>query len=204
MDNQSEELFGLTPWQTVGPFFHYCLPWKGAADLAGQSSLGGRPDLLVDGHDHLPTHNPGNPGGELIELTGRVLDGAGDPIPDAFLEIWHADANGNYGSGFSCFGRCATDDDGGFRFTTIRPGAFTDTRDQLHAPHYSLSLYARGIIKRLLTRAYFEGADENAEDPVLALVPASRLPTLMARQDGDAWQFDIRVQGDNETVFFQC
>ena len=133
-----------------------------------------------------------------------MLDGAGEPIPDAFLEIWHADAEGAFASSFSCFGRCATDDDGTYRFTTIRPGAVTDASGQVHAPHFSLSLYARGIIKRLLTRAYFEDAAENAADPVLALVPASRLSTLMARQEDDGWHFDIHLQGDSETVFFQC
>lgn len=205
MDNQSEELFGQTPWQTVGPFFHYCLPWKGAADLVGQSSQGARTDLVPEDHDHLPVRSrPGRLDGVVIDLVGRVLDGEGAPIPDALLEIWHADSSGRYGNSFATFGRCATDDDGRYRFTTIRPGAVTDETGATHAPQISLSVYARGVMKRLLTRIYFENAPENAADPVLTRVPEARRGTLLARREPDGWRFDVVLQGAEETVFFRC
>lgn len=203
MDNQSPEIFGQTPWQTVGPFFHYCLPWKGGADLAGQSAQGARTDLLEDGHDHLPARGPNVPAGGLVmDVSGRVLDGNGDPVPDALLEIWHADASGNYQTSFATFGRCATSDDGGYRFTTVRPGPVRDAQGVTHAPHIAVAVFARGIIKRLLTRLYFAGAPENASDPVLLLVPETRREQLIARETSDGWHFDIVLQGPGETVFF--
>ena len=204
-DNQSDELFGQTPWQTVGPFFHYCLSWKGGADLTGQSAAGARPDLLADGHDHLASHTPGpTAAGEPIELTGRVLDGAGDPVPDAMLEIWHADGAGRYSPEFSTFGRCAVDDAGRFQFTTVRPGAVTDPAGVVHAPQISVGVFARGIVMRLLTRIYFADAPENSLDPALSQVPETRRHTLLARGSRSSWSFDIVLQGADETVFFRC
>ena len=97
MDNQSKELFGQTPWQTVGPFFHYGLPWKGGADLTGISELGARPDLFAPEHYLLRTPSPRGPTeGVGIEIIGRVLDGDGKPVPDALVEIWQADSKGQY------------------------------------------------------------------------------------------------------------
>ncbi len=205
VDNQTPELFGQTPWQTVGPFFHSCLPWKGAADLVGQSNLGARGDLLPEGHDHLPVHAlVVRPEGTVIDVVGRVLDGEGEPVPDALLEIWHADAAGRYGGGVANFGRCATDEDGCYHFTTIRPGAVTDENGTVHAPQISLGVFARGIIKRLVTRIYIEDAPENASDPVLTRVPDARRGTLLARRAKDGWRFDVVLQGPEETVFFKC
>jgi len=204
-DNQTEAIFGQTPWQTVGPFFHYCLTWKGGSDLTGQSTAGARVDLIAEGHDHLASHSLGSPAvGEPIELTGQVLDGAGDPVPDAMLELWHADGAGRYPSDFSTFGRCAVDDDGRFQFTTVRPGAVTDADGTVHAPQISVGVFARGIIKRLLTRIYFEAAPENSNDPVLIRVPEARRHTLIARGRGSTWSFNIVLQGADETVFFRC
>lgn len=205
LDSQSETIFGQTPWQTVGPFFHYCLTWKGGADLTGQSAAGARVDLIPEGHDQLVNHSRGSTAvGEPIELAGQVLDGAGDPVPDAMLEIWHADGAGRYTSEFSTFGRCAVDDEGRFQFMTVRPGAVTDAYGVLHAPQISVGVFARGIIKRLLTRIYFEDAPENANDPALGRVPETRRHTLIARGRGSSWSFNIVLQGADETVFFRC
>ncbi len=209
VDNQSAEIFGQTPWQTVGPFFHYCMLWKGAGDLAGQSDLGERSELLVPGHDHLPTHSPHvAPQGQQIEIRGRVLDGNRDAVPDALLELWHADAEGVYQNTLAHFGRCATDADGYYRARTILPGAVTDHRGQLHAPNITIGILARGVIKRLLTRMYFGDSALVAQDPTLELVPPERRATLLARLDAAAgegvWTFDIVLQGRDETVFFQC
>jgi protocatechuate 3,4-dioxygenase alpha subunit len=204
-DNQTPELFGQTPWQTVGPFFHYCLAWKGAADLVGQSEQGTRADLLLPGHDQLPVHTArGQPDGTVIEVHGRVLDGAGEPVPDCLLEIWHADPAGRYGSGFTTFGRCATDESGAYRFTTFRPGAVVESDGTRHAPQISLGVFARGVIKRLLTRIYFADAPENDADPALALVPDGRRETLLAHPGPEGFEFDVILQGAGETVFFRC
>src|SRR5437899_12618878 len=124
-----------TPSQTVGPFFHYALPWKGAADLVGQSALGARLELFPAGHDVLNVSPPRGPvAGETIEVRGRLFDGDGAPVPDALIEIWQANSAGRYASpadprtdlpldeGFIGFGRAATLDDGSYLFRTIRPG----------------------------------------------------------------------------------
>lgn len=208
-DNQSPDIFGQTPWQTVGPFFHYSLPWRGGADLVGQSEWGARPDLFPADHDILnraPAR--GAVEGEIIEIVGRVRDGAGEPVPDALLEIWQADSAGRYGSddGFLGFGRCATDADGGFRFRTVRPGPTPGPGNVLQAPHIALGILGRGLLKRLVTRIYFADVAENAEDPILALTPEARRDTLIAVRQGGApavWRFDIVLQGDGETVFFE-
>jgi protocatechuate 3,4-dioxygenase alpha subunit len=215
-DNQAEDRFGQTPWQTVGPFFHYGLPWKGGADLVGQSELGARPELFPDAHYVLNQPAPkGEVAGERIELVGQVFDAEGKPVPDAMLEIWQANAAGRYASpqdprselpldqGFTGFGRGATDAEGRYRFLTIRPGRVPGPGNRLQAPHIAVSLFGRGLLKRLVTRIYFEGEASNAEDPILELVPAERRATLAAQPEGDGrWRFDIRIQGDRETVFF--
>ncbi len=205
-DNQSAELYGPTPYQTVGPFFHYALPWRGCADLVGESDLGARPDLLPAGHDllHTAAARP-LPAGTPIRIAGRVTDGQGETVPDALIEIWQADAEGAFAAApganaaFCGFGRCATDADGMFRFRTVRPGA-TGAGE---APHLAIGVLGRGIIRRLVTRLYFAGDPANDADPVLALVPVARRDTLIARLVEGVWVFDIRLQGDGETVFFQ-
>ena len=217
VDNQSPELFGQTPSQTIGPFFHYGLPWKGGADLVGQSDLGARPELFPKEHDFLNESPPrGRVAAATIEITGRVLDGAGKPVPDAMVEIWQAGASGRYASpadprtelaleeGFIGFGRAATGEDGFYRFRTIRPGRVPGPGNTLQAPHIAIGVFGRGLLKRLVTRLYFDDAPENAEDPILALVPEDRRGTLLARREDGAWRFDIVLQGDGETVFFDC
>jgi len=202
-DNQSPDLFGQTPSQTVGPFFHYGLSWKGAADLVGGSDLGARAELFPPEHYLLAQPRPRPPiAAPVIELGGLVLDGNGLPVPDAMVETWQADAEGNYAGAFPGFGRAATGEDGAWRIRTIRPGLVAGPGNHRQAPHIAIGLFGRGLLKRLATRAYFEGAPENQDDPILSLVPASRRHTLMARAQGGAWRFDIVLQGANETVFF--
>jgi protocatechuate 3,4-dioxygenase alpha subunit len=214
-DNQSPELFGQTPWQTVGPFFHYGLPWRGGADLLGASDLGARTDLFPEAHNLL--NGPAAKGavtGERIEIRGRVLDSSGDPVPDAMVEIWQANAAGRYANaaderehlaldeGFTGFGRCATSAEGEYRFLTVRPGRVPGPGNTLQAPHIAIGVFGRGLLKRLVTRLYFADEPSNAEDPVLERVPQDRRATLIARSVDGAWRFDIVLQGENETVFF--
>lgn len=217
-DNRSPALFGQTPWQTIGPFFHYGLPWKGGADLTGASDLGARPDLTPEAHDLLagPSSKPAI-GGRAIEIVGQVFDGDGKPAPDAMIEIWQANAAGRYDSpadartdlalepGFIGFGRSATQEDGSFRFRTIEPGRVPGPGNSLQAPHIAVGVFGRGLIKRLVTRLYFEDAEGNDEDPILSLVPAARRGGLVARRiagDPPTYRFDIHLQGEHETVFF--
>ncbi|EJL30823.1 protocatechuate 3,4-dioxygenase, alpha subunit [Caulobacter sp. AP07] len=219
LDNQDPGLFGQTPSQTVGPFFHYSLPWKGGADLVGQSDMGARPELFPEDHDVLNLSPPrGAIRGETIILEGVVCDADGKPVPDAMIEIWQANAAGRYASpdddrtdipldeGFIGFGRAATSEEGFYRFRTVLPGAVPGPGDSLQAPHIAVGVFARGVLKRLATRVYFAGQDANATDPILALVPAERRHTLIAREapdkDGGVWRFDIVLQGEGETVFF--
>jgi protocatechuate 3,4-dioxygenase alpha subunit len=185
-----------TPSQTIGPFFHDALSWPGG-------------EVLV---------RPGTKG-ERIAIVGRVLDGDGQPVPDALVEIWQANAAGRYAHpddtqakpldpSFVGFGRCATGDDGGFRFATIRPGRVPGRGNSLQAPHINVGLFARGLQRRLVTRIYFEDGDGNADDPVLAHVPdAARRATLLAKRspgEDAVYRFDIVLQGEGETVFFEC
>ena len=176
-------LLGKTPSQTIGPFFHIGLPWQGGEDLAGAA-----------------------PAGPVIELSGRVLDGSGEPVSDALLEIWQADPAGACGGaeGFVGFGRCPTDEAGRYRFRTLFPGRVSAPAGGLQAPHIAMSVLARGLLRRLATRVYFEDGEGNDEDPVLALAPADRRPTLIAARDGPgaAYRFDVVLQGERETVFF--
>jgi protocatechuate 3,4-dioxygenase, alpha subunit len=156
-----------TPSQTVGPYFSIGL-------------LGRRASELV-------------PGG--IRITGRVLDGAGEPVPDAMVEIWQADEEGRYRPDFG-WGRSGCDDDGRFSFVTRKPG-----RVDGQSPHVMVMAFARGLLKPVLTRMYFPDEERaNAEDPVLAAVGDPS--TLIARAGDEGLEFDIRLQGDDETVFF--
>ena len=202
-DNQSPELFGQTPSQTVGPFFHYALPWPGGADLVGTEQIGARPELVPPDHMQLasPAQKPPVEG-RVIEIFGRVLDGAGHAVPDALVEIWQADGEGRYGSGFIGFGRCATGEDGGYRFRTVLPGRVAGPGNSLQAAHVAVGVLGRGLLKRLVTRLYFDDQPGLDDDPILALVPEARRATLIARGQGDAYRFDIHLQGADETVFF--
>ncbi|GBQ19097.1 protocatechuate 3,4-dioxygenase beta subunit [Gluconacetobacter sacchari DSM 12717] len=186
----------LTPWQTVGPFFHYALPWEGGGILAHDGARG-----------------------ERIVVRGRVVDADGAPIPDALVEIWQANAAGRYAHpddqrdglpvdpAFIGFGRCPTDEEGMFTFHTVRPGVVPGPGNMAQAPHIAVGLLGRGLLRRLVTRLYFPESDANATDPILALVDPARVETLIAVRDGavdgvPAYRFDIRIQGENETVFF--
>lgn len=215
-DNLDPATFGQTPWQTVGPFFHYGLPWKGGADLVGKSDMGARPELFPEEHYVLAVSAPkGTPVGEVIEIAGCVRDGNGEPIVDAMIEIWQANAAGRYCShddprldvpideNFVGFGRASTDEKGVYRFRTIKPGRVPGPGNSLQAPHLAISVFGRGLLKRLVTRLYFADEDGNDIDPILALVPADRRDTLIASQNGEGiWWLDINIQGDSETVFF--
>jgi protocatechuate 3,4-dioxygenase alpha subunit len=199
---------GQTPWQTVGPFFHYALPHPGGGDLVGGAGAapgaGARPDLTAPGHFALrPLTRDGGVAGEVIEIEGRVTDGAGEPLPDALIEIWQADAEGGYAGPFPRFGRTATADDGGFRFRTVRPGRVAGPGNSLQAAHIAVGVMGRGLLRRLVTRIYFEEDSGLDEDPILALTPPDRRKTLMARAIGPSrYRFDIVLQGEGETVFF--
>jgi len=201
-----ERRLGQTPWQTVGPFFHYALPHPGGADLVAASDAGARPELTSADRFRLEgLARPEPVAGEVIEIEGRIVDGAGAPLPDALVEIWQADAEGAYGEQFAHFGRAATSEDGGFLFRTIRPGRVAGPGNTLQAAHIAVGVFGRGVMKRLVTRIYFEGEPGLDEDPVLALVPESRRRTLLARDAGPGrYRFDIVLQGPDETVFFDC
>ena len=210
MDNQSRELFGQTPWQTVGPFFHYGLPWKGGADLTGMSELGARADLFAPEHYLLRSPSPRGPvEGRGIEIFGAVRDGDGKPVPDALVEIWQANSRGHYyapggDQNFIGFGRAATGNDGDYRFRTILPGRVPGPGNSLQASHIAVGVMARGLLKRLVTRLYFADGEGLDSDPILELVPPARRDTLLARKEPGGYRFDIVLQGAGETVFFDC
>jgi protocatechuate 3,4-dioxygenase alpha subunit len=210
-----------TPWQTTGPFLHFGLPWKGAADLSGDSDLGSRPDLVAPGHEYGITRSHSGHDrakGERIELFGHVWDNTGAPVLDALIEIWQANAAGRYAcpedrrddipldENFTGYGRCALDRQGGFRFRTIRPGRVPGPGNALQAPHIAVGIIGPGFLKRLSTRVYFADAPANEEDHILNLVPDARRTTLIARRQPDTnnlYRFDIRLGGDHETVFLE-
>jgi protocatechuate 3,4-dioxygenase alpha subunit len=135
-----------------------------------------------------------------------VLDGAGAPLPDAMIEIYQADAAGEYGtSGFTGFGRLATNSDGFCTFETIRPGPVADAAGRTQASHINVCLFARGLLRHLYSRVYFAGDPDLDADPLLALVPAERRATLLAAPVDGApgrWNWDVHLQGAGETVFF--
>ena len=211
---------GQTPWQTTGPFFHFGMPWKGGADLTGDSALGSRPDLIQPQHDYAIAQKPSDRAstqGQRIEIFGHVWDNKGSPIIDCLIEIWQANAAGRYAHpedrrdevardpAFLGFGRTASDRDGGYRFRTIRPGRVPGPGNTLQAPHIALGIMGPGFLKRLSTRIYFPDTPENAEDPILNIVPEERRSTLISINPPNApnlYCFDIRLGGANETVFF--
>jgi protocatechuate 3,4-dioxygenase alpha subunit len=172
-----------TASQTAGPYWHM-IDFPEWADL-----------LRADGP------NAGAVG-ERITLTGRITDGDGAPAGDALVEIWQAGPDGRYGLGFHGFGRCASDPEGRFRFTTLKPGPVPGPGNATQAPHIALTVFARGLMKHVTTRVYFAGEPRNPEDPILNLVPEARRGTMLARPEGNGtWRLDIRLQGEDETVF---
>jgi len=181
-----------TTSQTVGPFYALGLEWLCCGDFAASD---------------VP--------GERVVISGKVLDGEGGAVPDALLEIWQADEHGKYAhpedtqnrplhAGFSGFGRVPTDDDGHFRFGTIKPGRVPGPGGRLQAPHLVVSVFCRGLLRRLVTRIYFPGEESNAEDFALSLVDESRRQTLIAKETGKegALAWNVILQGPSETVFF--
>ena len=134
-----------------------------------------------------------------VWIRGVVLDGEREPIPDALIETWQADPSGRYEvEGFRGFGRCPTDANGAWAIRTVRPGAVGD-----QAPHVAVSVFARGLLDRVVTRVYFpEDADAHASDPVLSGLGEAARSTLIAVREGDGYRFDVRLQGPDETAFF--
>jgi protocatechuate 3,4-dioxygenase alpha subunit len=200
-----------TTSQTVGPYFQIGLARFYVDDLTGPGVAG-----------------------EAIEIVGRVFDGDGQPVPDGVIEIWQADAEGQYahpefsralesigksglpvsehmqaqrGQAFRGFGRVPTEDDGSFHFKTIKPGRVPAPDGTLQAPHIAVSVFTRGLLRRLVTRIYFPEEPSNAEDFVLKLVEPGRHHTLIAKRStkGDSQlEWNVVLQGTDETVFFDC
>jgi len=184
-----------TSSQTIGPFLHIGLNWLNTENLVGAGVTG-----------------------EVITLEGRVIDGDGKPVGDAVVEIWQANAHGRYAhpddtqdkpleSGFKGFGRSPTDDNGRFRFTTIKPGRVPASSGGLQAPHLNVTMFTRGLLKHLVTRVYFPDDPANAEDAVLTSVPEARRATLVAAPVAGrkgALEWNVVLQGVGETVFFDC
>lgn len=173
-----------TPGQTVGPFFGFALPYDLGSELV--------PVARAD----------------AIRLHGTVYDGAGDPVPDALIELWQAHPDGTVprepgslqrdGYTFTGWGRAAVDRLGHYQFSTLVPGPTTPGA----APYFAITVFARGLLDRLFTRAYLPGGEDRlARDPLLASIPAERRGTLVAEADDRGFRFDIRLQGEGETVF---
>ena len=185
----------LTPFSTVGPFFKLLVRDRPEGT-----------DCLVSDATR----------GERITIAGRVIAGDGAPVEDGLVEIWQADADGHYhhpgdpqsdlaDPAFTGFGRAATASGGVFRFQTVRPGIVPGPGGQRQAPHVLVSVMARGVMSRCWTRLYFEDEPLNATDPILQLVPAERRSTLLARQSRPGeYEFNIVLQGEGETVFFDA
>jgi protocatechuate 3,4-dioxygenase alpha subunit len=181
-----------TTWQTAGPYFRIGLERLFQDDIA-------RPGVQ----------------GERVSIHGRIVDGDGIPIPDAAIEIWQANAEGKYAhpadtqdkpleQSFSGFARIPTDDQGFFRFTTIKPGSVPAPDGRPQARHLVVGVLMRGLLKGLVTRAYFPGEPLNAQDPVLNLIESTRRKTLILNQSPerkDLFTWEIHMQGEHETVF---
>lgn len=186
----SSEL-GITPSQTVGPYFAIGLTWDDGAEVVPEGTDGG------------------------FWIRGTVSDGAGDPIPDAMIEFWQADPQGRFDhpddprgavewGEFRGLGRSGTDDDGRYGIYTVKPGPLPAPRGGTEAPHIDVTVMARGMLARLVTRIYFpEEEAANAADPVLSSLPATAASeTLIATKSDDGYTFDVHLQGEGETVFF--
>lgn len=184
-------IFELTPSQTVGPYFAIGLPW----------------DL---GPFAVPADTPG-----AVRISGVVYDGAGQPVPDALIETWQADPEGRFADlygyggpsevpGFRGYARYGLEDgDGRFEIVTLKPGSVPGLGDAMQAPHVDVSVFARGMLNRCVTRIYFADEEQaNAADSVLTRVPAERRATLLAEPVEGGYRWDIRLQGEGETVFF--
>jgi protocatechuate 3,4-dioxygenase, alpha subunit len=181
----------LTPSQTAGPFLSIEL-------LDGRIGSA----LVAENHPR------------AIRIRGRLLDGAGDPVVDGLVEIWQANEAGRYAhpadtredvpleDGFSGYGRSGTSDDGWFELVTVKPGRVPAPDGTLQAPHLAVSVLARGLLKRVATRMYFPGEGANPSDPVLSALGDAERETLVAREEDGGLRFDIRLQGDAQTVFF--
>jgi protocatechuate 3,4-dioxygenase alpha subunit len=184
---------GLTPSQTIGPFYWGTLVKACEADLA-----------------------PPSVAGERIALALTLHDANGAVIPDGMFEIWQANSHGRYAhpedrrnlpldADFDGFGRASTDTAGVARFTTVRPGRVPWPEGGMQAPHINISIFARGVLNRLATRLYFEGDPTLPEDPVLKLIEPGRRATLLAKPDASGvWRLPIHIGGARETVFFDC
>jgi protocatechuate 3,4-dioxygenase alpha subunit len=191
MTEQHIRELGCTPSQTIGPFLAIVLPWK-------------------DGPDVVPDGTPG-----AITIAGQLVDGAGEPVPDGLIETWQADPQGRFAHpddprgavapGFRGFGRCPTDADGRFWFRTLKPGPLPAEDGAVEAPHIDVSVFARGLLNRLVTRIYFPDEQEaNDADPVLrTLAPEQRSLLLLQPEADGTLRFDVRLQGEPETPFFR-
>jgi protocatechuate 3,4-dioxygenase alpha subunit len=186
----------LTSSATVGPFFAPCLLREDAV----------RNNLILP-----------ETAGEHIRIEGRVIDGEGAPVMDALVEIWQANPDGIYNhpadpafsgvdTAFSGFGRSGIGNDGKYRFNTLKPGPVPFNNARMQAPHICVTIFSRGLLNHLMTRLYFEDEPSNADDPILQSVPANRRATLVARrqasEDSKVYHFDIILQGQGETAFF--
>jgi protocatechuate 3,4-dioxygenase, alpha subunit len=179
-----------TPSATVGPYLSIGLAW-------------------ADGAYAVAPETPG-----AIWIRGVVHDGNGEPVLDAMVETWQADPDGGFDHpddprgasaypGFRGFGRSQTVDGGQFEICTLKPGRLPDGEGGLQAPHIDVSVFARGLLDRVVTRIYFaDEAEANAEDAVLRSLPEDRRATLIAERTEDGYRFDVHLQGDRETVFF--
>ena len=173
----------LTPSQTVGPFFGVGLPFEKGEQIVAPGSAG------------------------VMRIEGQVLDGNGQPVPDALLEIWQPNGQGRYGrpgdGEGTGFGRARTDSEGAFSFMTVKPRATPAPDGRMQAPHLNVTVFARGLLRHLVTRMYFPDETEaNATDPALNLIEPARRETLIAKSCDGVLHFDIRLQGEGETVFF--
>ncbi len=189
------EDYGLTPSQTVGPFLHIALAWE-------------------DGNLVVPRDFPG-----AIRVVGTLYDGNNDPVPDGLIETWQADPEGRFDhpddlrgekeppEGFIAFGRATTLEGGRFEIVTAKPGPFPAGGGEIEAPHLNVSVFARGMLDRLVTRIYFSDEPEaNAADPVLNAVDPGRRSRLIADAepaDPSTYRLDIYLQGEHESVFFE-
>lgn len=181
----------LTPSQTAGPFLHIGMLWPDGPLAVAED----HPDAIV--------------------AAGRIVDGAGDPVTDALVETWQADGDGRFPSdqdprgaatsGFRGWARCDTDDEGRWRIVTVKPGPVPGPDGTVQAPHVDCTIHARGLLGHLFTRIYFaDEADANAADPVLAAVPEAQRSTLLAQPAEGGYRFDVRLQGDGATAFFDA
>ncbi len=176
--------------QTIGPYLRIGLEWMVIEDMA-----------------------PAGVAGERVRIEGRIVDADGKPVNDAAVEIWQANSHGRYSHpedtrdlplepAFRGYGRSLTDENGAFRFRTIKPGRVPGPDGKLQAPHLVVTVFMRGLLKQLVTRMYFPDDPANTDDPVLKLAPAERRGTLIAKRNGDVLEWNLVLRGKDETVFF--